>query len=512
MAFQHMNNMEVPQVSMMMQVVMVPVQYAVAVPQNMVQQDAGNQQYLASQSFRPQQTDVKMNKKSTRKLQNKKLEKDAVSKCSLPDQLASSVATAGLAAKSKEQLMRLGLGALCNQPCLSDPSLQKKSLHNEDSASTITRTTSCGEDSASVTARSCSHIGENLSLGDEESIFGEPASSVPAFVEVPFAEKAPVQIEEPRIGIDIGDVLIYTGKTQLFEVCGSVVAVQRIVERFGASNVFLVSRVRLGGYMHRKTQEWLHGPSGFLEKVGIPLDNVVFVEDISGPRGKGVAAARLGLSFFVDNKFEVLESVFADKEGNCAHLIQQCNGTLFHFANRGSGRWKPKPPAGMSGDFKSFYHAVSGWSDVLSFLGMASLETRRRGGKDVGPESQGRQNAHCAVARDLHENAHAKGSGLLVRRVDVKIEDDADFRVVERLIGVDNENFKFITGETGAKLILNGRGSPHPQPQSFEQEPLTVCIRAKTSESFEKAVALVEDLLRDVSTDYQEFQQAQSAS
>merc|ERR1712227_412817 len=102
----------------------------------------------------------------------------------------------------------------------------------------------------------------------------------------------------------------------MWEVKGGVDAVRAILGMFGLNNVFLVSKVRLGGRMHRRTQDWLQGPNGFLERTGLPVESVVFVSDVSGPNGKGVAANALGLSHFVDNKWEVLRAVFADGAGN----------------------------------------------------------------------------------------------------------------------------------------------------------------------------------------------------
>ncbi len=95
----------------------------------------------------------------------------------------------------------------------------------------------------------------------------------------------------------------------------------------------------------------------------------MLVNDINGPNGKGVAAKRLGLSHFVDNKCEVLESVVADKAGNSGVFIQRFQGTLFHFATGGSGKWKPGRPPAMSSELQQYYCAVSGWKEVLSKFG-----------------------------------------------------------------------------------------------------------------------------------------------
>ena len=120
--------------------------------------------------------------------------------------------------------------------------------------------------------------------------------------------------------------------------------------------------------MHQMSMQWLQGPNGFLEKTGILPENVVFVRDRSGPNGKGVMAKRLGLSHFVDNRWDVLQSVFADKAGNSRGLVQSLQGILFHFATGGSGRWKPAVPQDMSSELEPHYYAVSGWTMVLEQL------------------------------------------------------------------------------------------------------------------------------------------------
>ena len=170
--------------------------------------------------------------------------------------------------------------------------------------------------------------------------------------------------EVPRIGIDIGGVLMDKDR----EVPGSTNAVLVIAKHFGISNVFVVSKARLGGRMHQMSLQWLHRQNGFLRKTGMLPENVVFVRDISGPNGKGVMAKRLGLSHFVDNKWDALQTVFADKAGNSRGLVQSLQGILFHFATGGSGRWKPAVPQDMSSELEPHYYAVSCWAGVLEKL------------------------------------------------------------------------------------------------------------------------------------------------
>lgn len=124
------------------------------------------------------------------------------------------------------------------------------------------------------------------------------------------------------------------------------------------------------------------------------------------------------------------------------------------------------------------------------------------------------QPEQASVANQCHQTEQTSAinpsrpaaASVLVHRIAVAIEEDVAFGVVNRLLGPGDENFKYIAMESGVtKLSLNGKGSPHPQPRSLEQEPLTVCIRAQTSKSLEKAIAWVEDLLKDIHRDHQDF-------
>jgi len=238
----------------------------------------------------------------------------------------------------------------------------------------------------------------------------------------------------------------------------------------------------------------------------------------NGLNGKGVAAARLGLSHFVDNRWDVLESVFADKAGNSGDFVRRFDGILFHFASGGAGQWKPKPPHRQSPELRRHYCSVSGWAGVLEHLrGNTSPRSLCHGEEwMLQRRCQGlAQIAEPAGALPVQVRSKETGvavgaatASVFVRRISVGIEEDAAFGVVKRLIGAEGDHFKFIARESGAKVVLNGWGSPHPQPRSFEQEPLTVCIRAKTTASLEKAITLIEDLLSDICQEHQEFRQA----
>ncbi|CAE7561910.1 unnamed protein product [Symbiodinium natans] len=93
-----------------------------------------------------------------------------------------------------------------------------------------------------------------------------------------------------------------------WEADGALDAVRKITQVFGPSNTFLVSKVRPGGAMHRRMEQWLHETMDFCNVTGVPKDNIVFVRAVDG----------LGISHFVDDKIEArpgsLAQVGADLE------------------------------------------------------------------------------------------------------------------------------------------------------------------------------------------------------
>jgi hypothetical protein len=421
---------------------------------------------------------AKLQNRKIAKLQNKSLGRD-LSLSSSADSASSTedyeaVATAisksercrSLAARKNEQLLRLALAAL------GDPSRHYDIAMDGDlsSSSLITRTTSY-----------MSTMVSTLSSIDEDSVLEDSPSVLSALPQTP-CPGAEVQ----RIGVDIGGVLVDIHKitNKIREVKGGADAVRTLMKTFGEKNVFLVSKVRLGGQMHRRTQRWLQGPTGLFARTGLPAENIVFVEHISGSLGKGVAAKTLGLSHFVDDKWEVLQAVVGDKAGNSGNLVQRFEGILFHFAKGGSGRWRPEPPAALSVELKGHYYAVSGWLDVLHRLSNC-------------PSSK--------VMSDKEALTPQRKTNNLVKEVLVGVDDDPDFGVVKRVLGHDDEHFKYIATECSVKVILYGHGSPHPTPPSLQDAPLRVSILAQKQDRLDLAVVLVEDLIQDILEEHQAY-------
>lgn len=167
-----------------------------------------------------------------------------------------------------------------------------------------------------------------------------------------------------------------------------------------------------------------------------------------------------------------------------------------------------------------------------------SIPTKRRKGKAV-PSAEGQQQqqqprqqqqqtqqpaaaspARGAAQANHHSNnralasadhsAHApraeggKSRGLShFQRIKVGIEDDPEFRVVQRLIGPRGKNVQDIVSRcNGAKIWIIGKGS-----RSWEDDagPLTVCVGATTAPVFDYALGLIQDLLGKVRDDYAKF-------
>eukprot|EP00929_Paragymnodinium_shiwhaense_P112538 TRINITY_DN80796_c0_g1_i1.p1 TRINITY_DN80796_c0_g1~~TRINITY_DN80796_c0_g1_i1.p1 ORF type:complete len:826 (+),score=213.51 TRINITY_DN80796_c0_g1_i1:121-2598(+) len=90
----------------------------------------------------------------------------------------------------------------------------------------------------------------------------------------------------------------------------------------------------------------------------------------------------------------------------------------------------------------------------------------------------------------------------------IGIEQEAEFRVVGRLLGPKGANMKHIAFKSSAKLRLRGKGSGFlegAQPKRESTDPLMLCISAATRESYDAAVQLVRQLLEDVHRDFCEF-------
>jgi len=97
-----------------------------------------------------------------------------------------------------------------------------------------------------------------------------------------------------------------------------------------------------------------------------------------------------------------------------------------------------------------------------------------------------------------------KSKGLShFQRIEVGIEDDRDFRVVQRLIGPKGKHMQEVTTQAkGAKVWIIGRGS-----RSWEDDvgPLVVCVGASSRPTLDVALGLINGLLAKVREEYESF-------
>jgi hypothetical protein len=91
-------------------------------------------------------------------------------------------------------------------------------------------------------------------------------------------------------------------------------------------------------------------------------------------------------------------------------------------------------------------------------------------------------------------------------RFDIGIENDKDFAVARRLIGLRGQNMKRIVKQAGfdAKLRLRGRGSGFLEGAHKQEsdEPLHLCVSCKELQGYQTAVNLVKELLEEIYDDY----------
>jgi len=152
----------------------------------------------------------------------------------------------------------------------------------------------------------------------------------------------------------------------------------------------------------------------------------------------------------------------------------------------------PNTPEGQS--------AVQEWTSISSRKRSGQARTEKRASAVV-PRPQ---NHYAAGGNDASQRIGGKGKGLShFERIEVGIEDDKEFRVVQRLIGPRGKHMQDIVMQCkGAKVWIIGRGS-----RSWEDSvgPLVVCVGATSRPAFDDATSLVRDLLDRVHEDHRKF-------
>jgi len=109
---------------------------------------------------------------------------------------------------------------------------------------------------------------------------------------------------------------------------------------------------------------------------------------------------------------------------------------------------------------------------------------------------------------ETYSKGSGKGSGAKLQcQFIIGIEEDAQFRVVKRIIGLGGENMKMIAENTGVKLRLRGRGSKFLEGpmQRESSDPLMLCISGQSTTGFEQAKRLASELLDGIHDSYRSF-------
>jgi len=149
---------------------------------------------------------------------------------------------------------------------------------------------------------------------------------------------------------------------------GAVDALSKCVTKFGADNVFILSKCT--GTMRANTLHWLLVTLDLPYRVGLRRGNIHFCCDRTGKLGKGPIAKRLGLTHYIDDRDECLRSVYEDEAGNAGDLIRRAEGQLIHMARSARGRaprafdWPYRDRPGNT------VVAVSTWGQALEELGI----------------------------------------------------------------------------------------------------------------------------------------------
>ena len=117
--------------------------------------------------------------------------------------------------------------------------------------------------------------------------------------------------------------------------------------------------------------------------------------------------------------------------------------------------------------------------------------------------------------KQYNQNLEEKNYGKFTCKYEILIPNDKEFQVARRLIGSKGYNMKKILNECkqnnglndNIKLRLRGRGSGYKEgPQNKESdEPLHLCISAKSQEEMKKACALVDSLLNKIYDEYKTY-------
>ena len=157
-------------------------------------------------------------------------------------------------------------------------------------------------------------------------------------------------------------------------VPGALRGLSKLIFFLGASKVFLISFAKKDGRnggMRKKIKDWLHKEICICAKTGLLKNNIIYTDNKTGSRGKGLIAVKHGITHFIDDSLPVLQSIY----DHTLASTEKEPKALFHFPR--SGRlhkeiWADEKQNAQLACFKQVYN----WTDVLDSMDLAGLETK----------------------------------------------------------------------------------------------------------------------------------------
>jgi hypothetical protein len=168
---------------------------------------------------------------------------------------------------------------------------------------------------------------------------------------------------------------------------------------------------------------------------------------------------------------------------------------------KGSGKGDAKGITCRKGSGKG---AAKGSEDDQAAKGSGKGD--RKGDPDRKGSGMGAAKGHSKGSKGSKGSGHVSNGKQQCQFI-VGIEEDKQFRVVRRIIGISGGNMKRIAEQSGAKLRLRGRGSKflEGEEQKESTDDLMLCVSTQDREGYEKATGLVTELLQGVYNEYRSF-------
>ncbi|CAD7971866.1 unnamed protein product [Amoebophrya sp. A25] len=133
--------------------------------------------------------------------------------------------------------------------------------------------------------------------------------------------------------------------------------------------------------------------------------------------------------------------------------------------------------------------------------GGANFMGNMRGG------SMGNNNGSPQELRQGGNNNNQRNNRKYTCRIDIGLQNEENFCVAKKLIGIKGANMKLIVQETGAKLRLRGKDSGYLEGSNNEesQEPLHLCVSCTDYQGYQVAKKMAMDVIQSTLQEYKTF-------